>query len=83
MSLGGTSVKYTFQITVTDGYKEDDNGLEFVAGNMTDSVAFALRDAIIGLDWPTGVSATVLITKREDTGTLYTTDLTTTPPSFT
>jgi hypothetical protein len=82
MSVSSSYTKYSFLITVTDGNKEDDTGIEFIAG-MTDSVAFALRDAILGLDWPTGVSVNVLLTKQDIGGTGYTTDLTTTPPSFT
>lgn len=82
MSFSEAYSKYTFDLTVSNATAGDEASL-VVSHCMTDAVAFELRTAILGLSWPSGTTVDVQVTKQDFADTLYTTNLTTTPPSFT
>jgi hypothetical protein len=82
MSTTSSSTKYTFYIQIQNASGLDiQTGMEIDAG-LTDSAAFELRDAILGVAWTSGMTVNVQVTKQDFTGTSYTTNLTS-PPSFT
>jgi hypothetical protein len=62
---------------------ESSGTFNFLSSEMDDAQAFAFLDAVQKLPLPTGVTINASVTKQEQTSTSWTTDLTSTPPSFT
>lgn len=76
---------YQFQIGLNDPTSPLESGgtLNFTSTEMTDAQAFAFLAALEALPMPAGVSLIASVEKQEQGSTSWTTDLTSTPPSFT
>jgi len=74
--------KYRFDINVSGGGVGDETSLT-IARVMDDTVAFALREALLALPWAAGTVVDVQVSKQDYSDTLYTTNLKSVPPSFT
>lgn len=84
MSVSNSHSDYVFNyaIDTSNGANEGGFTLSSYIG-FDDSLAFALLEALNGLSWPPGITAPFTVTKTDAGYVSYTTNLTTSPPSFT
>lgn len=80
MSTESSQTTYQFNLRVN--MTEITFGV-YTSDGMTDSMAFALKNAWLNLGWPAGTDLSASVGKRTLAETDYTEDDTTTPPSFT
>lgn len=84
MSSLNTVTEYQFNFSVNGPQGESDGGfiLTSLAG-VTDTIALGIAKAFNAQPWPTGVTNPMTVTKQDKVFTVYTTNLTASPPSFT
>jgi len=78
-----TNYNFSFNNQETNGTMNMASFTLVSRGGMSDAMAFALTEAFNGLPWPAGTTASATVSKEVITDTSYTTDTTSTPPSFT
>lgn len=85
MSTASSVTTYQFGFYLQHGGAETETAFfDFTsASGMDDTSALALAEAMKGVAWPTGTSASVTVERTEVTTVHYGGDLTVTPPAFT
>ena len=84
MSSTSTNTQYDFTFTIDSNNTYADGGFMLPAGiGIDDTFAFALLEALNGVPWPAGVRKPFVVSKNAYESTNFTTDTSTSPPSFT
>jgi hypothetical protein len=84
VSSSNTGTNYTFSMNVDSGTLSINGGFQMSTGaDSNDALALEILQALKGVDWPTGVTNPVSVSKVVDTAVVYAPNLASTPPSFT